>query len=655
MLPLPSGAVVAPSPSAVVAKAPRLGTTPRTGLRPAPPTRGSTTGYPSTSTSVSATASAPAPAPFTDNSPDTSPSTSPALVPANPLLDIDLNPVGKETFDFVIAGGGAAGCVLANRLSADPTKKVLLLEAGPGDGGELARAIKAPVGISRLFRSVLDWGIYTDPQSPIMDREMYVARGKVLGGSSATNATLYHRGTAKDYASWGIPGWGPEDVLPWFKKSENNARGASRVHGDFGELHVEDPRYNSPLLDKFMDAAREMGYADNRDFNDWDTPQDGFGYFQVTQHKGQRCDTASAFLTPEVKARPNLTVLCGANVTKVQLDRATGNATGVEFCLPTSTGRMRHVARTVAQTGEVVLAAGAVHTPQIMMLSGLGPRNQLAQVGLPCQVNLPGVGANLQDHPACLAAYLCDDKAGSITDAVYHPDGRLRKRAILNYLLRRRGPFCTTGCDRGIFVRSKPELEQPDLQIRFTPACSLDPDGVSSYAVFGRMQERGTKWPAGFTLQVVLCRPKSAGRVSLRSDSPFDSPSVDTGYLTHPDDLEALRRGLKMAREIAATGPFKTILKGELHPGPSVAHMSCEEEAFIRSSLHSANAVVGTCKMGDLEDQGVVDAQLRVHGVKGLRIADASVMCAVIGGQTGAPAIMIAERAADAMLTGQLN
>jgi len=612
----------------------------------------------------------------------------------------DASPVAGLRFDFVVVGGGAAGCVLANRLSADPSKSVLLLEAGGESKGE--RLISTPVGISRLFRSHFDYNLYTERSEHPAEidpttkegREMYLARGRVLGGSSATNATLYHRGSASDYDAWGVPGWSAADLLPWFRHAEGNRRTAGvkndpnwrAHHGADGPLPVEDPRFHCALHDRFLDACREMGMSDNRDFNDWSRSQEGFGSFQVTQRRGVRGDAASSYLEP-VRSRPNLVVVSQAVASRVAWEGEeeaggsprTGDgaprAAGVFFSQPQLTGRSSFLAR-LSAGGEVVLAAGAVGTPQLLMLSGVGPADHLREVGVPrVVVDSPRVGRDLQDHPATLTAHAIV-KREAMTDLMYTRGGRVRAAPLLRYALTGSGPAASTGCDRGAFVKTDPSLAEPDVQIRYVPALSIDADGVSSYAAFDRLRGRGKGggggWPSGVTFQVVACRPKSRGSVRLRTASAHDAPRVTSGYLSDPEgaDARSMLGGVAVARQLAATGAFKNAVTEEVHPGTAPADDAALED-FVRRHLHSANAVVGTVAMGAGPSDGrpgadgadappapgeaPVDARLRVRGTRGLRVVDASVFPLLPGGQTGAPTVALAERAADLLLSGELR
>ncbi|PSC67760.1 glucose-methanol-choline oxidoreductase [Micractinium conductrix] len=563
------------------------------------------------------------------------------------------SPVSGKQYDYILVGGGTAACVLANRLTADGSKRVLVLEAGADN---VSRDVKVPAAITRLFRSPLDWNLFSELQEQLAARQIYMARGRLLGGSSATNATLYHRGAAADYDAWGVPGWGAADVLPWFVKAETNAEfAAGKYHGAGGNMRVENPRYSNPQLHgAFFAAAQQMGLPQNTDFNNWDQDHAGFGTFQVMQEKGTRADMYRQYLKPAL-GRPNLQVLTGASVTKVHIDKAGGKprALGVEFSLDGPAGE--RMAAELAPGGEVLMCAGAVHSPHILQLSGVGSAATLADHGIAAVADLPGVGANMQDQPACLTAAPLKDKYDgiSLTDHIYNSKGQIRKRAIASYLLQGKGGLTSTGCDRGAFVRTAGQA-LPDLQVRFVPGMALDADGVSTYVRFAKFQSQGLKWPSGITVQLIACRPHSKGSVGLKNADPFTPPKLRPGYLTDKAgaDLATLRSGVHWARDLASSGPLSEFLEGELFPGSQVVSDD-DIDSYIRRTIHSSNAIVGTCRMGAAGEAGVVvDNQLRVQGVDGLRVVDASVMPRIPGGQVGAPVVMLAERAA-AMLTGQ--
>lgn len=582
------------------------------------------------------------------------------------------SPPSNHAFDFIIVGGGTAGCVLANRLSADPTKRVLLLEAGPDAAAD--RTIRTPSGLARLFKSRFDWNLYAAPNAKVDGRSVYMARGFVMGGSSCTNATLYHRGAARDYDSWNIPGWTSADLAPWFEAAEcNSSKGdVPGLHSTKGMMRVEDPRYRSRLHDAFFEAAAQKGLEANDDFNDWSRPQLGFGEFQVSQRRGERADAATTYLTEEVRARENLTIVAGARALKVEVgDDARSNsgpfsgakgkaAKGVIYA-EGNTPDARVVEALLRDPGEggtseVIMTAGAVHTPHVLMLSGLGDPAALRDAGVAkCEVPLPGLGKNLQDHPACLSAFTLRPSAGaiSITDHLLTKSGRLRPGAVLNYALRRRGPLTSTGCDHGAFVSTGARSadlgpDVADLQVRLAPGLALNPDGIGSYVEFGRLAAEGRKWPSGLTFQLLAVRPRSRGSISLRSSSPWDAPVFDPAFLSDEGGLDAatLRAGLRLSRGLAAAPALERLLESEMHPG-AAATSDEELDAYVRLSLHSGNAVVGSARMGSRDSGAVVDpATLRVHGVSGLRVADASVLPVIPGGQTGAAVVVVAERAA---------
>lgn len=565
---------------------------------------------------------------------------------------ITASPTAGKKFDYIIVGGGLAGCVLANRLSANPDVSVLLLEAG-SDNSSLN--IKVPAAFTKIFRSNLDWNLFSKRQAEVSDRQIYLPRGKVLGGSSSTNATLYMRGAAGDYDSWGIPGWGSDDVLSWFKMAETNADlHDPAVHGTNGPYHVENPRYNNFLHGKFFEAASQSGIPLNPDFNDWRRPQEGYGTFQVTQQKGRRADGYQQYLKPVIK-RSNLQVLTGSNVTKIVFDGK--KAVGVHYIAEDFSPMRETVIAELNVDGEVIMASGSIHTPHILQMSGVGDEKTLAEFGIETIANIPGVGQNLQDQPAVLISNpLKKELDGkSLTDHIYNPRGRIRKRAVLQWLLFGRGSLTSTGCDRGAMIRTGAGRgSAPDLQIRFVPGMALDPDGVSTYTRFGKFQKEGRKWPSGVTFQLVAARAEGRGSVSLKSGDPFDSPSINSGYLNDPEgrDLATLMNGIDIARQLVSTESMSSILDGELFPGVDISSPAAVED-YIRRTIHSSNALVGTCRMGTSAENGdVVDSELRIFGLSGIRVIDASVIPKIPGGQTGAPTVMIAEKAADMIVRG---
>ena len=519
------------------------------------------------------------------------------------------------SYDYVIVGAGSAGCVLANRLSADGNS-VLLLEAGTPDE---KREISIPVAYSELFKSTLDWEYYTEPQPELHDRECYWPRGKTLGGSSSINAMIYTRGQPADYNQWaelGNDGWAYEDVLPYFKRAEHNERGSSEYHGTGGPRHVTDPQSPNELTEAFIQAGQTVGLPRNEDFNAGD--QSGVGLYQLTQKNGERHSAADAYLKP-VLDRPELTATTGARVTQLQFDGRT--AVGVEYRQDEGGST-----KTVAATKEVILSAGTINSPQLLMLSGIGPAEHLAAHDISPVHPLPGVGRNLQDHLQVKVNYACE-KSVSLegADSLWN---------LLKYLFLNRGSLTSNVAEAGGFT-SVAGAERPNIQLHFGPSYSVNhgfdnPDGH------------------GFWLGALCLRPESRGRITLRSADPFDAPAVDPGYLTEDADLAVLREGLELIREILQAEPFDAYRGEEVKPGKA-ADTEAELTEQIRETAHSLYHPVGSCKMGD-DEMAVVDDRLRVHGVDRLRVVDASVMPTITSGNTDAPTTMIAEKAADYIL-----
>ncbi|MBV9208865.1 MAG: GMC family oxidoreductase N-terminal domain-containing protein [Actinobacteria bacterium] len=518
-------------------------------------------------------------------------------------------------YDYVVVGAGSAGCVLAARLSADSGVSVLLLEAGPADD---AVEIHAPAARSRLLQTCRDWNYRTVPQHGAAGQSVYWPRGKVLGGSSSIGAMIYVRGNRHDFASWrdahGCAGWGYEDLMPYFRRAEDNSRGASAYHGTGGPLAVTDPRYRSPACKAFLAAAQEQGAMANHDFNG--PRQDGVGWYQLTQRNGNRCSAAAGYLHP-VMARANLTVLTEALVTSVIIDG--GRATGVRYL-------RQGQPQTARARAEVILCGGAVNSPQLLMLSGIGPADHLRQQGIEVRADSPGVGANLSDHPVLPVIWS--------TPKVRGPWERSGNAGMLRWRLTRRGPLTSNLAECGGFAHSRPGLPAPDLQLAVLPLADKD-QGLADPA------ERA------MTVLVGLVDVASRGRIRLRGADPRHSPAIDPGYLSDGRDPPALAAGLKLAREFVTARPMAGICGGELAPGAGV-RSDAELLQYVRTSAASLHHPAGTCAMGgESRRASVVDPELRVRGVRGLRVVDASVMPAPPRGDTGAAMIAIAERAAD--------
>jgi len=522
-----------------------------------------------------------------------------------------------EAFDYIIAGAGSAGCVLAARLSEDARCRVLLLEAGGSD----ARAeVQIPAAFIKTFHTELDWNYYTEPQVHLGGRQLFWPRGRVLGGCSSINAMIYIRGHRSDYDGWeslGNPGWGWSAVQPFFLRAEHFVPGPAAQHGSQGPLHVSELRTVNPLSRAFVAAAQQAGLPFAPDFNTGETL--GAGFFHVTQRRGQRCSASAAYLDP-ARGRPNLKVLTGAQVLKISIEGS--RATGIQYA---HEGAM-HEARAGQ---EVLLCGGAVNSPQLLLLSGVGPADDLRRHGIEVRTNLPGVGGNLQDHPV-IGVLFESKRAISLSAA----ETLLN---LLRYKLFKSGPLTSNVAEAGAFVRTRPDLPAPDLQFHFVPAL------VENHAISRRR-------PHGFTLAPVLIRPRSRGKVWLRSGDPLAAPAIDPHYLSDPEDARVLADGVRLALEIVAQKAFARYRGEELVPGKSAADAQAIRR-FLRDGVETLYHPVGTCKMGR-DENAVVDAKLRVHGVGALRVVDASVMPVIPGGNTNTPTVMIAERAAEMIRRG---
>jgi choline dehydrogenase len=516
--------------------------------------------------------------------------------------------------DYVIVGAGSAGCVLANRLSEDPSVRVLLLEAG---GKDRSLNIKIPAAFPKQFHTKLDWDFATEPETHVDGRSLYIPRGKALGGSSSMNAMLYVRGRPLDYDSWeaqGAPGWGYRDVLPYFLKSEDNARGASEYHGAGGPLRVSEQRSPRPLDRRLLEASEAAGIPRIADYNG--PEQDGASMFQVTQLNGQRFSVADGYLRPAL-GRPNLEVRTKATVLGIELEN--GRAVGVRL------RRGRGGVEVVRAGREVLLSAGAIGSPQLLLLSGVGPAEELRATGIDVRHDLPGVGGNLQDHPFVTVIWEVTDQ-----ETLYGAD---KPKPLAEWLLRRSGPLSSTVAEVVAFTRTRGGLPAADIQFHMGAAY---------------FEDHGAETYDGHCMVIapVLISPKARGRMWLRSADPMAKPRIVTNALSEPEDVESMIAGMRLAREIASQKPLSEVVVKELKPGPGAVERE-ELEADLRRRLMLIYHPVGTARMSDTHEDAVVDSQLRVHGLEGLRVIDASVMPTIVGGNTNAPTIMIAEKAAD--------
>jgi choline dehydrogenase-like flavoprotein len=535
-------------------------------------------------------------------------------------------------FDYIIVGGGSAGSVLAGRLSEDPAIRVALIEAGPPDRSVL---IHCPAGLAVIAKFEMNgWGYNTTPQPGLNGRRGYQPRGKVLGGSSSINAMIYARGHAADYDGWaarGNPGWSYADVLPYFKRAEHNERGADALHGQGGPLNVMDLRSPNPFLASFIEAGQQAGHRHNTDFNG--PEQEGVGAYQVTHKNGERFSAAKAYLTPHLQ-RPNLQVITNALTTRVVMDTdgPAPRAVGVEYRGNGGRGPMQ-VLRLKAG-GEVVLSAGAFGSPQLLMLSGVGPAQHLREHGITPVLDLPGVGENLHDHVDVVIVV----NAPKVKDLLGLTPGGLWKavRGIFEWRRQRSGMLTTNFAEAGGFIKSAPDEAIPDLQLHF---------------VVGKLVDHGRKSVLGngYSCHVCLLRPKSRGSLRLASADPQAAPLIDPAFLQDPDDTARLVRGFQVMRRLLQQ-PALTRHGGTESATSALVQGEGQIEQFVRNHADTIYHPVGTCRMGPDGDPGamdVVDARLRVHGMAGLRVVDASVMPAVVGGNTNAPVIMMAEKAVD--------
>lgn len=525
------------------------------------------------------------------------------------------------SYHYIIVGAGSAGCVLANRLSEDPSCNVLLLEAGDSNG--FHTTIPGTYGI--LHRSRVDWAFWTESQSQLNNRRLFIPRGKVLGGCSTTNAMAYVRGNPADYDEWasfGNKGWSYREVLPYFKRSEHHESFGEPYHGKSGPLHVSLGKYPSIMSRHFLKACEANGIPVNDDYNG--ATQWGAGMLQYTIKNNRRQSTATAFLDP-VRSRSNLTIRTKAHVGKILINN--DRAVGVEIITEPGRTEQLHCTR------EVIISAGAIKSPQLLMLSGIGDRQLLKDVNIETIADLPGVGANLQDHVWTHVSNL-----SNVATLNSHVKPLGLAKAAFDYLLFNKGPLCNSPIETNAFFKTEDHSIRPDIQFHFAPLYIGNDYTTDIYNI------RTFPNNNGFGMLVILLHPESRGRIRLRSNNPSATPVIEPEFLTHEKDWRTLLKGLKKAMAVADSDAFRETSKGLHHPVGNASDEMLMDH--IRKSLETLYHPVGTCKMGN-DPMAVVNDRLQVRGVGGLRVVDASIMPTIISGNTNAPAIMIGEKGAD--------